>query len=89
MSIEFKDMDGKTISIGDYLMPVEGRKVKVISRGEIEEYSEEVLFGQQVDDMAAFAILTAENLALQFKKVGESESSNESNEIISILMGEA
>lgn len=89
MSIEFKDMDGNIVNVGDYLIPIEGRKVKVISRGEIAEYSEEVLFGQQVDDMAAFAILTAENLALQFKKVGESESSSESDEIINILMGEA
>ena len=87
MSIEFKDMDGKTISIGDYLMPVEGRKVKVISRGEIDEYSEEVLFGQQIDDMAAFSILTAENLAFQFRKTNDINVESETEEILNILTG--
>ena len=87
--MKFFDMDGIEVGIGDYVQPIEGRKLVVISRGDIAEYPEEVLIGQQVDDIAAFSILTAENLALQFKKVGESESSSESDEIINILIGEA
>ena len=87
--MKFFDMDGIEVGIGDYVQPIEGRKLVVISRGDIAEYPEEVLIGQQVDDIAAFSILTAENLALQFRKVGESESSSESDEIINILMGEA
>ena len=87
--MKFFDMDGIEVGVGDYVQPIEGRKLVVISRGDIAEYPEEVLIGQQVDDIAAFSILTAENLALQFRKVGESESSSESDEIINILMGEA
>lgn len=87
--MKFFDMDGIEVGMGDYVQPIEGRKLVVISRGDIAEYPEEVLIGQQVDDIAAFSILTAENLALQFRKVGESESSSESDEIINILMGEA
>lgn len=87
--MKFYDMDGIEVDMGDYVQPIEGRKLLVISRGDIAEYPEEVLIGQQVDDLAAFSILTAENLALQFRKVGESESSSESDEIINILMGEA
>lgn len=87
--MKFFDMDGIEVGMGDYVQPIEGRKLLVISKGDIAEYPEEVLIGQQVDDLAAFSILTAENLALQFRKVGESESSSESDEIINILMGEA
>lgn len=87
--MKFFDMDGIEVGMGDYVQPIEGRKLLVISKGDIAEYPEEVLIGQQVDDIAAFSILTTENLALQFKKVGESESSSESDEIINILMGEA
>lgn len=86
--MKFFDMDGIEVGMGDYVQPIEGRKLVVISRGDIAEYPEEVLIGQQVDDIAAFSILTAENLALQFRKVGESEA-NVNNEILNILIGEA
>ena len=85
--MKFYDMDGIEVGMGDYVQPIEGRKLLVISKGDIAEYPEEVLIGQQVDDIAAISILTAENLALQFKKVGESES-NINNEILNILIGE-
>ena len=84
--MKFYDMNNIEVNVGDYVEPIEGRKLLVISRGDIAEYPEEVLIGQQVDDLAAFSILTAENLALQFRKVGESES-NINDEILNILTG--
>lgn len=89
----FYDMDGKELNVGDYVQPVEGRLLYIISRGEIAEYPEEVMFGQQVEDLAAFSILTAENLALQFRKTNDSNTGNNTNtndeaeEIQNILTG--
>lgn len=86
--MKFYDMNNIEVNVGDYVQPIEGRKLLVISRGDIAEYPEEVLIGQQVDDLAAFSILTAENLALQFEKVGESDSgSREAEEILDIIIG--
>ena len=52
------------------------------------EYGEEVMFGQQTENLTFFSALTAENLALQFKKVGEKKpDTTESDEIINILTG--
>lgn len=92
--MKFYDMDGNELNIGDYVRPIEGQMLRIFSRGEIAEYPEEVMFGQQVNDLAAFSLLTADNLALQFKKVGsdnQSESneseSNEYEEILNILTG--
>lgn len=67
--MKFYDMNGVELKVGDYIEPVEGRKLHIVSQGELAEYGSEVMFGQQVEDMAAFSILTAENLALQFRKV--------------------
>ena len=68
----FKDMEGNEIKIGDVLEPVEGRRVRVISEGYSDGVGETVLYGQQLEDMDAFSILTAENLARQFRKVAMS-----------------
>ena len=67
--MKFYDMNNIEVNVGDYVEPIEGRKLLVISRGDIAEYPEEVLIGQQVDDLAAFSILTAENLAFQFSLI--------------------
>lgn len=66
--MEFKDRNGIVLKIGDHIMPEEGRELMIISQGKIEEYEEEVMFGQQVEDMAAFSILTKENLANNWMK---------------------
>ena len=68
----YKDMDGNTIKIGDILEPAEGRRVRVISEGYSDGVGEKVLYGQQLEDMDAFSILTADNLARQFRKVAMS-----------------
>lgn len=87
--MKFYDMDGTEIKVGDYVEPIEGQRLYIFSKAMHPEYGEEVMFGQQTENVTCFSALTAENLALQFRKVGESESSSESDEIINILMGEA
>lgn len=84
--MKFYDMDGAEIKIGDYVKPVEGREVKIISCGQIPDYTEDVLIGQQTENLFAFSILTAENLAAQFKKSGSS-SGGDAEEILNIIMG--
>ena len=67
----FKDINGQEVKIGDILEPVEGLKVRVVSEGYSASVGENVLYGQQVENNDAFAILTASNIAAQFKKVEE------------------
>jgi hypothetical protein len=64
----FIDMAGNEIRIGDVVSPTEGRSVRIVSEGFSAQAGEEVLYGQQLEDMDAFSILTAENLAKQFRK---------------------
>ena len=86
--MKFYDMDGKEIKVGDYVEPVEGERLYIFSKGMHREYGEEVMFGQQTENLTFFSALTAENLALQFKKVGEKKpDTTESDEIINILIG--
>lgn len=84
----FYDMDGNELNVGDCVKPVEGRELLIISKGDIAEYPEEVLIGQQVQDIATISILTAENLALQFRKTkGGSSSNSDAEEILNIIIG--
>lgn len=66
--MEFKDRNGTVLMVGDHIIPEAGRELIIVSRGSIEEYEEEVMFGQQVEDMAAFSILTKEDLANNWTK---------------------
>lgn len=88
--MKFYDMDGKELNVGDCVKPIEGRELLIISKGNIDEYPDEVLIGQQIEDIAAFSILTAENLTTRFKKSksGSSSASNEAEEILNIIMGD-
>lgn len=65
----FVDMEGNEITIGDILEPVNGLKVEVVSRGFSNNAGEEVLYGQQIENLDAFCILTSENLKAQFRRV--------------------
>ena len=85
--MKFYDMNNIEVNVGDYVEPIEGRKLLVISRGDIAEYPEEVLIGQQVDDLAAFSILTAENLAFQFRKTDDKNVESEIADVLDILTG--
>ena len=69
MDLVFYDMDGNVIDVGDYCVPVEGRKVKIIERTTEPEYGGEVLIGRQIKYPDMYSILTKDNLAAQFRKV--------------------
>ena len=66
----FVDKKGHELNIGDHIVPDEGRELAIVSIGRVDEYENEVMFGQQVEDMSCFSILTAENLASQWTKKG-------------------
>ena len=66
----FVDKKGNELNIGDHIVPDEGRELAIVSVGRVDEYENEVMFGQQVEDMSCFSILTAENLASQWTKKG-------------------
>lgn len=86
--MKFYDMDGVEIKVGDYVEPVEGRKVKIISCGNAPGYSDgEVLIGQQVENLFAFSVLTAENLAFQFRKTDDKNVESEIADVLDILTG--
>ena len=65
----FYDKNGTELAVGDTVAPDEGRKLKIVSQGYYEEMGQEVMFGQQLADLAAFSILTQKNLSLQWTKV--------------------
>lgn len=67
--MEFRDKNGEIIDIGDIVRPDEGRDCLIISKAKNNELNEVVLYGQQLLDSAAFAILTKEILEKQFTKV--------------------
>lgn len=67
----FLDKNGTELKIGDLIIPDEGLELMIVSSGKIDEYDDEVMFGQQVKNMACFSILTKENLALQWSKISK------------------
>lgn len=82
----FYDKNGTALRIGDQITPDEGRVLTLVSSGYLAELGQDCLFGQQVDDLAAFSILTQENLSLQWTKTGDAPVS-ESEEALNILLG--
>lgn len=84
--MKFYDMDGNELNIGDHILPIEGPEHRIISIGNVEGFEDEVMIGQQLENLAVFAILTADNLAAQFRKSG-SDNPSEAEEILDIIMG--
>lgn len=64
----FYDKNGTVLQVGDHIIPDDGMELVIVSCGELEEYGM-CMFGQQVKNLAAFSILTAENLASQWTKI--------------------
>ncbi len=81
----FYDKNGTALYVGDHIVPDEGRELLLVSDGYVEELGQEVLFGQQVEDPAAFSILTGKNLSGQWTKVETEEISDA--EAVSIILG--
>lgn len=62
----FTDKNGKEIKIGDKVRPDEGRILLIVSQAYVEDFKEECLFGQQIEDPLAFSPLTQSNLSEQW-----------------------
>ena len=67
--MDFHDMNGNVVNIGDYCEPVEGRRVLIVAKEFYAEYNEDVLIGQQVEDKDVYSPLTHEDLATNFRRV--------------------
>lgn len=67
----FYDKNGNELKVGDHIIPDEGRELVIVSSGYLDEYKDEVMFGQQVVSMTCFSILTKENLKKQWSKISE------------------
>lgn len=66
--MNFYDKNGTLLQIGDHIVPDEGRELLIVSIFYVEEYGEECMFGQQIEDPLAFSILTKDNLSIQWSK---------------------
>lgn len=64
--MKFYDKNGAEIKIGDKIKPDEGRILLITASQYVEDFGEECLIGQQVEDPETFSILTQENLSLQW-----------------------
>jgi len=66
--MKFYDKNGIELNIGDTISPDAGRKLLIVSVFYVEDYQEECMFGQQIEDPLAFSVLTKDNLKLQWTK---------------------
>ena len=68
------DMNGVELQVGDYIQPIEGRILHIVSEGDCD-YGH-CLFGQQVEDLLAFSALTQEMLDREWSKIDYREGAN-------------
>jgi len=68
--MKFYDKNNTLLQVGDRIIPDKGRELLIVSIFYIEDYDAECMFGQQIEDPLSFSLLTAENLATQWTKVG-------------------
>ena len=68
-NMNFCDKNGTVLNIGDHIIPDEGVELVLVSKGYVEEFKAEVMFGQQVANLCSFSILTRENLEKQWTKL--------------------
>lgn len=67
--MKFYDKNNTQLQIGDRIAPDKGRELLIVSVFYIEDYDEECMFGQQIEDPLAFSLLTKDNLSKQWTKV--------------------
>ena len=65
----FYDKNKTQLQIGDRIIPDEGRELLIVSIAYVNDFGEECMFGQQIEDPLAFSVLTQENLSFQWTKV--------------------
>ncbi|MCD8382778.1 MAG: hypothetical protein LUC30_07680 [Clostridiales bacterium] len=67
----FYDKNGAALSVGDHIVPDDGLELVLVSSGYLADLDQDVLFGQQVKNLASFSILTQEDLSSQWTKKEE------------------
>lgn len=75
--MEFRDKNGEIVDIGDIVRPDDGRDCLIISKAKNNELNEVVLYGQQLLDPAAFAVLTKDILSTMFTKINTEYGGNQ------------
>lgn len=66
--MNFYDKNEVLLQIGDHIVPDEGRELLIVSIFYVEEFKEECMFGQQIEDPLAFSVLTKDNLSARWSK---------------------
>ena len=67
--MKFYDKNGIELNIGDTISPDKGRNLLIVSVFYVEDYQEECMFGQQIEDPLSFSLLTRDNLSTRWAKV--------------------
>lgn len=67
--MNFYDKNGLLLQVGDRIIPTAGRELLLVSVFYVEEYQQECMFGQQIENPLTFSILTQEDLSKQWMKV--------------------
>ena len=66
--MKFYDKNGAELYVGDRIIPDKGRELLIVSIFYVEDYQEECMFGQQIEDPLAFSVLTQDNLSTRWTK---------------------
>lgn len=67
--MNFYDKNQILLQVGDRIIPDKGRELLIVSVEYVEDYDEECMFGQQIEDPLLSSILTQDNLSKQWTKV--------------------
>lgn len=67
--MNFYDKNHTLLQVGDKIKPDKGRELLIVSIAYVQDYEEECMFGQQIEDPLAFSLLTKENLETQWVKI--------------------
>ena len=67
--MNFYDKNGQLLQVGDRIIPDEGRELLLVSIFYVEEFQQECMFGQQVENPFMFSALTQDNLSSIWTKV--------------------
>ena len=84
--MNFYDKKGSLLRVGDQITPDAGRTLTLVSSAYVKDLEQECLFGQQLEEPAAFSILTQDNLSKQWTKTADAPAS-EAEQALSIILG--
>ena len=67
--MKFYDKNQVLLQIGDKIVPDKGKELLIVSIAYVDDYQQECMFGQQIEDPLSFSLLTQDNLSMQWTKV--------------------